>query len=122
MHRGLLAWNIILTVLLIAGFLAQYNYINLNNKRILIMSQNFEQINEEINKQSAVISEQAKVINKNAELMNEEYLAAIEQNRQAMNKMTEMVNEYQDVLKENAVYFEELLENLRSLSLTVTQE
>jgi len=122
MNRGLLAWNIILTVLLIAGFLAQYNYINLNNKRILIMSQNFEQINEVISKQSAVISEQARVINENAELMNEEYLTAIEANQQAMNKMTEMVNEYQDVLKENAIYFEEILENLRSLSLTVTQE
>jgi len=122
MHRGLLAWNIILTVLLIAGFLALYSFINLNNKRILIMSQNFEQINEVISKQSAVISEQAKVINENAELMNKEYLAAIEANQQAMNKMTEMVNEYQDVLKENAIYFEEILENLKNLSVTMTQE
>jgi methyl-accepting chemotaxis protein len=122
MHRGLLTWNIILTVLLIAGFLVQYNYINLNNDRTRIMSQNFEQINEVISKQSAVISEQARVINENAELMNEEYLAAIEENQQAMNEMAELVSEYQDVFKENAIYFEEILENLRSLSLTVTQE
>jgi methyl-accepting chemotaxis protein len=121
MHRGLLAWNIILTVLLIAGFLALYNFINLNNKRILIMSQNFEQINEVISKQSAVISEQARVINENAELMNEEYLAAIEENQQAMNEMAELVSEYQNVFKGNAIYFEEILENLKNLSVTVTQ-
>ena len=121
MHRGLLAWNIILTVLLIAGFLVQYNYINLNSDRIRIMSQNFEQINEVISKQSTVISEQARIINENAELMNGEYLDAIEKNQQAMNEMAELVSEYQDVLKENAIYFEEILENLKNLSVTMTQ-
>ncbi len=121
MHKGLLVWNIMLTVLLIAGFLAQSNYINLNNERIQIMSQNFEQINEALSKQAAVISEQAKVINQNAEFMNAEYLSAIEANQQTMDEMAELVMGYQSILKENAVYFEKILENLKNLSITLTQ-
>lgn len=124
MHKGLLVWNIILTVLtvlLVAAILVQYSFINLNSERIRIMGENFAEINGVVNEHAKVIGEHAKVINENAELMNEEYLAAIEANQKVMDEMAGLVNEYQEVINENAIYFEEILGNLEDLSLIVTQ-
>jgi len=124
MHKGLLVWNIILTVLtvlLVAGILVQNNFISLNSERIRITDENFAGINEVVKEHAVVIGEHAKVINENAELMNEEYLAAIEANQMVMDEMAELVTEYQEVINWNAIYFEEILGNLEDLSLIVTQ-
>jgi len=123
--KGLVIWNIVLTVLLIAGFLGgvlmQNRFINLTNERILALSQSLNTMNTVMNQHAEVISQHASIINQNNDLRDGEYLAVIEANQEAMNDMVELVNEYQQIINENAVYFANILENLKDLSIVTTQ-
>ncbi|MFC1911575.1 hypothetical protein ACFLXG_00210 [Chloroflexota bacterium] len=117
MHRGLLAWNIILTVLLVAGFGVLGNYIYRTNMRMNAITNDFQEI-------CAVIDLQAKVMNEHADLINEvndAYLSAIEGNRETMTDMAELVDKYRDVIDKNSVYYKEILEKLDNLSIVLTQ-
>lgn len=123
--KGLVIWNIVLTVLLIAGFLGgvlmQNRFINLTNERILALSESLNTMNTVMNQHAEVISQHASIINQNNDLRDGEYLAVIEANQEAMNDMVELVNEYQQIINENAVYFANILENLKDLSIVTTQ-
>jgi len=123
--KGLVIWNIVLTVLLIAGFLGgvlmQNRFINLTNERILAISESLNTMNTVMNQQAEVISQHAKIINENNNLRDEEYLAVIEANQEAMNDMVELIGEYQQIINENAIYFADILENLKDLSIVTTQ-
>ena len=117
MHKGLLAWNIILTALLIAGFAVLGNYIYRTNERINSITADFFEIRD-------VISIQAEVINEHADLINEvntAYLSAIEENLETMTEMAELVYKYREVIDKNSVYYEEILEKLDNLSIVITQ-
>ena len=123
--KGLVIWNIVLTVLLIAGFLGgvlmQNRFINLTNERILALSESLNTMNTVMNQHAEVISQHASIINQNNDLRDGEYLAVIEANQEAMYDMVALVNEYQQIINENAVYFANLLENLKDLSIVTTQ-
>jgi hypothetical protein len=123
--KGLVIWNIALTVLLIAGFLGgvimQNRVINLTNERILALSESLNTMSTVMNQHAEVISQHANIINENNDLRDGEYLAVIEANHEAMNDMVELVNEYEQVINENAVYFANILENLKDLSIVTTQ-
>jgi hypothetical protein len=125
MGKKLLIWNIVLTVLLLAGFLGgflmQRSFINLTNERILVISESLNEMNKVMNQHAEVISQHAKIINEHNNLRDEEYLAVIEANQEAMNDMAELVGEYQQFINENAIYFEDILENLKGLSIVMTQ-
>ena len=117
MPKGLLAWNIILTVLLIAGFVALGNYIYRTNMRMTYITNDFQEI-------CAVVDLQAKVMNEHADLINEvntAYLSAIEGNRETMTDMAALVEKYREVIDKNSVYYEEILEKLENLSIVITQ-
>ena len=123
--KGLVIWNIALTVLLIVGFLGgvlmQNRFINLTNERILALSESLNTMNAVMNQHAEVISQHASIIDENNNLRDGEYLAVIEANQEAMNDMVALVNEYQQIINENAVYFATLLENLKDLSVVMTQ-
>lgn len=125
MGKKLLVWNIVLTVLLLAGFLGGFlmlrNFINLTNERIFIISESLNEMNKVMNQHAEVISQHAEIINENTNLRDEEYLAVMEANQETMNDMAELVGEYQQLINENAIYFEDILENLKNLSILVTQ-
>ena len=117
MHKGLLAWNIILTVVLIAGFILLGDYIYRTNQRINSVNKDFKEICE-------VVSLQAEVINEHADLINEvnaAYLSAIEGNQETMTDMAELVDKYREVIDKNSVYYKEILEKLDNLSIVITQ-
>ena len=123
--KGLVIWNIVLTVLLIVGFLGgvlmQNRLINLTNERILALSESLNTMNTVMNQHAEVISQHAGIINENNNLRDGEYLAVIEANQEAMNDMVVLVNEYEQIINENAVYFANILENLKDLSIVTTQ-
>ena len=123
--KGLVIWNIVLTVLLIVGFLGgvlmQNKFINLTNERILALSESLNTMNTVMNQHAEVISQHARIINENNDLRDGEYLAVIEANQEAMNDMVVLVNEYEQIINENAVYFANILENLKDLSIVTTQ-
>ena len=123
--KGLVIWNIVLTVLLIVGFLGgvlmQNRFINLTNERILALSESLNTMNTVMNQHAEVISQHAGIINENNNLRDGEYLAVIEANQEAMNDMVVLVNEYEQIINENAVYFANILENLKDLSIVTTQ-
>lgn len=125
MRKGLLVWNIVLTVLLLAGFLGgfliQKSFINLTNERILVISESLNEMNTVMNQHAEVISQHARLINEHTNLRDKEYLAVIEANQEAMNDMAELIDEYQQIINENAVYFADILENLKDLSIVMTQ-
>jgi len=70
--KGLVIWNIVLTVLLIAGFLGgilmQNRFINLTNERILALSESLNTMNTVMNQHAEVISQHANIINQNNNL------------------------------------------------------
>ena len=123
--KGLVIWNIVLTVLLIAGFLGgvlmQNRFINLTNERILALSESLNTMNTVMNQHAEVISQHARIINENNDLRDGEYLAVIEANQEAMSDMVGLVNEYQQIINENAIYFANILDNLKDLSIVTTQ-
>lgn len=125
MGKKLLVWNIVLAVLLLAGFLGGFlmlrSFINLTNERILVISESLNEMNKVMNQHAEVISQHAEIINEHANLRDEEYLTAIEANRDTMNDMIELIGEYQQLINENVIYFEDILENLKDLSIVMTQ-
>jgi len=125
MRKGLLAWNIILTLLLFSaigiGYL-EYNRFNENTyEKIYTINEHLKEINKVMTKQTEVINRHTEIINEHAKLINEEYIVAIEANQHTLNEMVELITEYRDVINKNAAYFGELLEELESLSITLAQ-
>ena len=78
-------------------------------------------MNTVMNQHAEVISQHASIINENNNLRDGEYLAVIEANQEAMSDMVELVSEYQQIINENAVYFTNILDNLKDLSIVTTQ-
>jgi DNA anti-recombination protein RmuC len=68
--------------------------------------------------QSEVINEHAQIINGRMQNMNEEVMAAIEKNDKLIQEMNGLVKEYQQVINTSATYFEDILDNLKSLSVS----
>jgi seryl-tRNA synthetase len=126
MYKKLLVWNIILTVVLVGGGLAAYFYIkNCNTateEEILMLRQHVNELTIVVTQQSAVLNEHAQIINGRMESMNEEIMAAIEENDQLIQEMNGLVKEYQQLINTSTTYFEEILDNLESLSITEPEE
>jgi len=126
MHKRLLVWNIILTVALVGGLLAGYFYIKHYNttteEEILMLRQHVNELTAVMTQQSAVLNEHTQIINGRMESMNEKVVAAIEENDKLIQEMNGLVKEYQQVINTSATYFEEILDNLKSLSVTEPEE
>ncbi len=126
MRKGLLVWNIILTVVLVGGLLAGYlyirNYNSTTEQEILILHQHINELTTVMAQQSEVLNEHAQIINGRLESMNEEVVTAIENNDKLIQEMNDLVLEYQQVINTSAAYFEEILDNLGSLSIASSEE
>ena len=126
MHRGLLIWNITLTVVLVGGLLSGYfyikNYNTITEEEILTLRQHVDELTTVMAQQSEVINEHAQIINGRMESMNEEVVAAIEKNDKLVQEMNGLIKEYQQVINTSATYFDEILDNLKKLSLTTPEE
>jgi len=126
MHKGLLVWNIILTTVLVGGFLAGYlfisNYYNTSEQEMSVLHQNVNELSAVVAQQSEAINEHAQIINGRMESISEEVAAAIENNDKLIQEMNGLVLEYQEVINTSAASFEEILKNLKSLSITKSEE
>ena len=126
MHKGLLVWNVILTIVLVGGLLAGYflieNYNAATEEEVLVLRQHIDELTVVMTQQSEVLNEHAQIINGRMESMNEEVMAAIEKNDELIQEMNGLVTEYQQVINTSATYFEEILDNLESLSVTSSEE
>ncbi len=126
MHKGLLIWNIILTIVLVGGLLAGYFYIKnyhaAAEEEILTLRQHLDELTAIMAQQSEVINEHAQIINGRMESMNEEVMAAIEKNDKLIQEMNGLIKEYQQVINTSATYFDEILDNLKNLSRTMPEE
>jgi hypothetical protein len=83
MRRGLLIWNIVLTVIVLgaiaAGFFLYNDYYHVTEQRLLALSQHIEEMNSVMQEHTAVINEQAAVVNIHLAEMSDEYEATIEE-------------------------------------------
>ncbi len=126
MHKGLLVWNITLTIVLVGGLLAGYfyikNYNTITEEEILTLRQHVDELTVIMAQQSEVINEHAQIINGRMESMNEEVAAAIEKNDKLIREMNGLLKEYQQVINTSATYFDEILDNLKKLSRTTPEE
>ena len=126
MHKGLLVWNITLTIVLVGGLLAGYfyikNYNTITEEEILTLRQHVDELTTVMAQQSEVINEHAQIINGRMESMNEEVVAAIEKNDKLIREMNGLIKEYQQVINTSATYFDEILDNLKNLSRTTPEE
>ena len=126
MHKGLLVWNVILTIVLVGGLLAGYflieNYNAATEEEVLVLRQHINELTVVMTQQSEVLNEHAQIINGRMESMNEEVMAAIEKNDELIQEMNGLVTEYQQVINTSATYFEEILDNLKNLSATSSEE
>jgi uncharacterized coiled-coil protein SlyX len=126
MRKGLIVWNIILTIVLVGGLLAGYFYISNYNsnteQEISMLHQHINELNAVMAQQSEVLNEHAQIINGRLESMNEEVVTAIENNDKLIQEMNDLVLEYQQVINTSAAYFEEILDNLESLSVASSEE
>jgi len=126
MRKGLFIWNIILTIVLVGGLLAGYfflrNYRAAAEQELSTLRQHIYELTTVMAQQSEVLNEHAQIINGRMESMNEEVVAAIEKNDKLIQEMNGLVLEYQQVINESAVYFEEILNNLESLSIVESEE
>jgi len=126
MHKGLLIWNIILTIVLVGGLLAGYfwvkNYHTTAEEEVSLLRQHINELTVVMTQQSEVLNEHAQIINGRMESMNEKVVAAIEKNDERIQEMNGLVKEYQQVINTSATYFEEILDNLKSLSVTNSEE
>jgi len=126
MHKGLLVWNVILTIVLAGGLSAGYfwvkNYNAATEEEVLVLRQHIDELTVVMTQQSEVLNEHAQIINGRMESMNEEVMAAIEKNDELIQEMNGLVTEYQQVINTSATYFEEILDNLKSLSVTSSEE
>jgi uncharacterized coiled-coil protein SlyX len=123
--RGLLIWNIVLTMVVLggmaAGFFLYTDYRQITEERIIALSQHVEEVNAVVQEHTAVINEQAAVINNQITKMSDEYEANIEEQKQIINEMSSLISRYQEIINRNASYFEEILENLQDLSITTSE-
>ena len=121
MRKWLLVWNITLSVVLIGGLLAGFfyinNYKNVTDQEISTLRQHIDGLTAVMTQQSAVLNEHAQIINGRMESMNEEVMAAIEENDELIQEMDGLLKEYQQVINTSATYFEEILDNLKELSV-----
>ncbi len=126
MHKGLLVWNITLTIVLVGGLLAGYFYIKNYNtgteEELSALRQHVDELTVVMAQQSEVINEHAQIINGRMESMNEEVVAAIEKNDKLIREMNGLIKEYQQVINTSATYFDEILDNLKKLSRTTPEE
>ena len=126
MHKGLLVWNITLTIVLVGGLLAGYFYIKNYNtgteEELSALRQHVDELTVIMAQQSEVINEHAQIINGRMESMNEEVAAAIEKNDKLIREMNGLIKEYQQVINTSATYFDEILDNLKKLSRTTPEE
>ena len=126
MHKGLLVWNVILTIVLVGGLLAGYflieNYNAATEEEVLVLRQHINELTVVMTQQSEVLNEHAQIINGRMESMNEEVMAAIEKNDELIQEMNGLVTEYQQVINTSVTYFEEILDNLKNLSATSSEE
>jgi len=126
MHKGLLVWNIILTTVLVGGFLAGYffisSYHNATEQEMSVLHQNVNELTAVVAQQSEAINEHAQIINGRMESISEEVAAAIENNDKVIQEMNSLVQGYQEVINTSAASFEEILKNLKSLSITKSEE
>lgn len=126
MHKGLLVWNITLTIVLVGGLLAGYFYIKNYNtsteEELSTLRQHVDELTVVMAQQSEVINEHAQIINGRMESMNEEVAAAIEKNDKLIREMDGLIKEYQQVINTSATYFDEILDNLKNLSRTTPEE
>lgn len=122
MRKGWLVWNIILTIVLVGGFLAGYffisDYNNATEQEMSLLRQHVNELSAVVAQQSEAINEHAQIINGRMESIGEEVAAAMENNDKLIQEMNGLVLEYQQVINTSAAYFEEILENLESLSIT----
>lgn len=125
MHKGLVVWNIILTVIVVAGCgLAYYlfeDYRVITNEQILTVSQNLQELNGIVVKHAETINQQAALINNHVIDVNEEYTAALKENKEIIQEMNGIIEEYQRIVNNNAAYLDKMLENLEQLSITILQ-
>lgn len=125
MHKGLLAWNIILTVMLVTGCGLGYylfqDYRAITEERILTIGQNLQELNDVVIQHAATINQQAELINSQASNINQEYTAALKENKEVMQEMNGIIEEYQQMVNDNAVYLDKILKNLEQLSITILQ-
>ncbi len=126
MHKGLLVWNITLTIVLVGGLLAGYFYIKNYNtgteEELSALRQHVDELTVVMAQQSEVINEHAQIINGRMASMNEEVVAAIEKNDTLIREMNGLIKEYQQVINTSATYFDEILDNLKKLSRTTPEE
>ena len=126
MRRWLLVWNIALSVVLVGGLLAGFfyihNYNSVTEQEILTLRQHIDELTAVMTQQSDVLNEHAQIINGRMESMNEEVMAAIEENDKLIQEMDGLVKEYQQMINTSATYFEEILDNLKELSITEVEE
>lgn len=126
MRKGLLVWNIILTIALVGGLLAGFfyikNYTSNTEQEILTIHQHISELNAVMAQQSEVLNEHAQIINGRLESMNDEMVTAMENNDKLIQEMNDLVLEYQEVINTSAAYFEEILDNLKSLSIASSEE
>ena len=122
MRKGLLIWNIILTIVLLGGMLAGYFWVrNCNTtaeQEISTLRQHINELTTVMAQQSEVLNEHAQILNGRMASMNDAVVAAIEKNDKLIQEMNGLVLEYQQVINKSATYFEEILDNLESLSIT----
>jgi len=120
MYRGLVIFNIVLTLLLIAGlawvFRLESNFESLTEEKISVLSESLREMNEVMNEHAQVLSEHAKILNQHTKLMDERYLAAIEENQA---DMAEVISKYQQLVDESASYMEKMHRRLEDLSLVI---
>ena len=126
MHKGLLVWNITLSVVLVGGLLAGYFYITNYNtgteEELSTLRQHIDELTVVMAQQSEVLNEHAQIINGRMESMNEEVATAIENNDKLIVEMNGLIVEYQQVINTSAAYFDEILDNLKKLSRTTPEE
>ena len=91
MHKGLLAWNIILTVMLVTGCGLGYylfqDYRVITEERILAIGQNLQELNDVVIQHAATINQQAASINNHVSNINEEYTGALKENKEVIQEM-----------------------------------
>ena len=125
MHKGLLTWNIIITILLLTGFgLGFYlfeNYRDINEERILTISQGLQELNETVSQHAETINQQTVLVNDHINNINQEYAAALKENKEVIQGMNAIINQYQQIANDNAAYLEKILDNLEQLSITVLE-
>ncbi len=128
MRKGLLIWTSIITVLLIAGLATSGYYITIMEQKISALTQENMNIREAISQQTTVINRQTEVINQQSEIIDynlnsayEEYLATIKDSEATMEDMAILIAEYSEVINNDTIYFEEITERLKKLSIIIPQ-